>query len=157
MAESNLKSQWGKSSKVKKQKLALLQSFEEVVQMWEKTGFRVPDTFDKFLKSDHPWKQEGGDENISDDWKTSQGTMLFAMEENGCEVYLELPFKTVRTYGQPVISQATFFDRDRNRIAFLDFKDGKAAKAGTFNERGQLDEFQTIATECGGSEEANGK
>jgi hypothetical protein len=155
MAENNLKSQRGKSSKTKKQKSTLPQSFEEVVQMWEKNGFRAPKTFDEFLCSDDPWKQEGSDENISDDWKTSQGTMLFAMEENGCEVYLELPFKTVRTYGQPLISQATFLDRDKQRIALLDFKDGKAIRAGTFDERDRLEEFQTIATECSGSEEAN--
>jgi hypothetical protein len=128
------------------------QSFEEVVQMWEKTGFKVPKTFDEFLYSDDPWKEEGSDENISDDWKTSQGTMLFATEENGCEVYLELPFKTVRTYGQPLISQATFLDRDEHRIALLGFKDGKAIRAGTFDERGRLEEFQTIRR---GSEEAN--
>jgi hypothetical protein len=155
MTESNLKSQRGRSSKVKEQKSILPQTFEEVVQMWEKTGFRVPKTFGSFLHSEGLWKHQGEDENISDDWKTSRGTMLFATEENGCEVYLEVPFKTVRTYGKPVISQATFLDRDKHRIAFLDFKDGKAIKAGTFDERNQVEEFQTTATERHEPEEVN--
>jgi hypothetical protein len=130
----------------------LPQSLEEIVQMLEKTGFKVPESFDQFLYSDDKWNYDGGDEQISDDFKTSEGTMLFAMEENGCEVYLELPFKTVRTYGKPVISQATLLDRNKRRIAFLDFKDGKAISAGTFDERDRLEEFQTIRR---GSEEAN--
>jgi hypothetical protein len=133
----------------------LPQSLEEIVQMLEKTGFKVPESFDQFLYSDDKWNYDGGDEQISDDFKTSEGTMLFAMEENGCEVYLELPFKTVRTYGKPVISQATLLDRNKRRIALLDFKDGKAISARTFDERDRLEEFQTIATERSGSEEAN--
>jgi hypothetical protein len=92
---------------------SLPQSLKEVVQMWEKIrGVKVPETFDEFLKSGDEWREDGFDEQVSDDWKTSEGTSLFVTEGNGCEVWLEIPFTTVRVYGKPAVNHATFFDGD---------------------------------------------
>jgi hypothetical protein len=113
------------------------QSLEEAVQMWERTGTKLPQTFDEFLKSEDGWAAEGGDEQVSDDFKTSEGTSLYVKEVNGCEVYLEIPFTTVRVYGKPVISTVTLFDDDKERIAYIHFEEGQPTLAMTFNERGQ--------------------
>jgi hypothetical protein len=136
-----------KKDRGKRRKLprrSLPQSLKEVVQMWETArGVKVPETFDELMKSGDEWKEDGFDEQASDDWKTSEGTSLFVTKGNSCEVWLELPFTTVRSYGKPLINHVTFFDGDKKRIAFLDFKDGKAITAGTFNEKGQTVDFPT--------------
>jgi hypothetical protein len=114
------------------------QSLEEAVQMWERTGTKLPQTFDEFLKSEDGWDAEGGDEQVSDDFKTSQGTSLFCRSVNGCEIYLEIPFRTVRVYGKPVISSVTLLDNDEKPIACVQFKKGEPTVARTFNERVQV-------------------
>jgi hypothetical protein len=124
-----------KTQRGKRRKLP--QSLEEVVRMWEKTGIKLPQTFDEFLTSEDGWTQEGGDEQISDDFKTSEGTSLFVRTVNGCEIYLEIPFTTVRVYGRPVIDSVTLFDTDKKRIACVQFKEGEPTVAMTFDERGQ--------------------
>ena len=119
-----------------KQCRTLPQSLEEAEQMWEESGIKAPETIEDLVE--RGWGFEGGDDTLSWDCKTSEGLVEFYRSVDGFQIHVKIPFTSIRVYGKPAISHATFDagSFDKHRLAFLDFKDGKVASAGTF-EKGE--------------------
>jgi hypothetical protein len=152
MTESNLKSKRGNSAKVKRQKSTLPRSFEEAVQIWEKAKIKSPESIEDLVEKGFEF--DGGGDDLSADCKTSEGLNDFVKVVDGFHIHVQIPFKSVRTYGKPVIHRVWLpIDDDAIGVALVHFLDGKPTAAKIHDERGEPTMLPTSGTQADGIKE----